>query len=232
MKVLKLGSYIIPAYAGMVLAEQGHTVVKWVGQRPDPVQELAAGGDDLWAWINHGKTVVARHASDVAGLPPGHVDIVIDNIRAATWQRWGIDPAVEAERLGVTWVSMRADEGERSFDVIAQARAWGDHLGLLPAYLGDTAGGLWMAFKALAAPRGHHVLYQATCLAKLVEGELVVPVARDGRGSPWDEPGTYGPDDSGAARVHYRGHTVREPLRDDEWRWHHLVHDEDGRYAV
>ena len=235
MRVLELGSYIIPAYAGMVLAEQGCAVTKWTGERPDPIQTLDHGGDALWDWINHGKTVYPRHADRVYDLAPGDFDLVIDNIRASTWARWHIDPAEEAQRLGVTWVSMRADVGERSFDVIAQARAWGDSLGLIPAYLGDTAGGLWLAFKALAAdathPGRHHVIHQAAALAKLVEGELVVPGGDRSNGSPWDAPGTYGPDEDGNARVVYRGETLVEQLRDDAWRREHL-HNVAGRFTV
>lgn len=235
MRVLELGSYIIPAYAGMILAEQGADVYKWLGERPDPVQTLDRGGDDLWAWINAGKTLLRRDAREVKSLRPGDFDVVIDNIRASTWQRWGIDPAEQSPRLGVTWVSMRADVGERSFDVIAQARAWGDSLGLIPAYLGDTAGGLWLAFKALAAhatsPGGHRVVYQAAALAKLVEGELVAPGGDRSQGSPWDAAGTYGPDENGNARVVYRGETLLEPPRDDAWRLQNLRHSA-GRFTI
>src|SRR5690606_9893180 len=132
----------------------------------------------------HGKTIAARHASSVVHLARGDVDIVLDNYRAAAWARWGIDPAVLAVELGVVWVSLRADDDGRSFDAVAQARAWGDKA-TVPFYIGDTAAGLWVAFKALAAPVGHHVVRQATCLAKLVEGELVAPHR------PWDGPGEY-----------------------------------------
>lgn len=235
MRVLELGSYIIPAYAGMILAEQGHQVVKWTSERPDPVVTLDHGGLDLWAWINHGKTVRTEHATHVMDIPEGTFDIVVDNIRASTWLRWGVDPDAQAQRMGTTWVSMRADVGERSFDVIAQARAWGDSLGLIPAYLGDTAGGLWLAFKALSAhamnPGRHHVIYQAATLAKLVEGELVAPGGDRSNGSPWDAPGTYGPDEDGNARVVYRGETLLEPPRDDAWRLQNLRHSA-GRFTV
>ena len=234
MIVLELGSYVVPAYAGMLLAEQGHRVVKWTNPaRPDPVLGLRHG-EQLWAWLNAGKTLIDRHARDVAELPAGTADAVIDNIRAEAWTAWGVDPAEQARRLGVPWVSMRDDFDGRSFDAIAQARAWGDHLGWQPAYLGDTTGGLWLAFKLLAHRHrpGHHVLRQAGCLAKLVEGELVVPVDRDGKSTPWDEPGTYGPDPTGAGvQVLYRGELVREPYRDAAWRWRHLAHA-GGRFRV
>lgn len=227
MRVLELGSYVAPAYAGMVLAEQGHDVTKWT--LADPIHDLKRG-DELWEWINHGKTLHAVHAQTVRRLAPGQFDIVIDNVRAETWERWGVDPAEEAERLGVTWVSLRADDDGRSFDVIAQARAWGD-IGHLPFYIGDTAAGLWLAFKALAAEPGHHVIRQAACLAKLVEGELVVPADRDGS-IPWDDPADYRFDaERGEAVVQFKGETIVEPARGAEWRAANLRH-EAGRFVI
>lgn len=231
-RVLELGSYIVPAYAGMLLAEQGYQVVKWLADRPDPVLGLDRG-DELWAWLNAGKTIVVRHAESVTSIEPGEYDIILDNIRAVTWLRWGVDLAVEADRLQVRWISMRDDltPDGRSFDAVAQARAWGDHIGYLPIYIGDTAGGLWLAFKALAAPPGHHVVYQAAALAKLVEGELVVSANRIGRDAPpWDEPGTYGRDGSSVS-VLYRGERIVEPFRDDKWRLECLRH-RDGRLTI
>lgn len=227
MRVLELGSYVAPAYAGMVLAEQGHDVEKWT--LADPIHDLKRG-DELWQWINHGKMLRKIHAQMVSLLPAGEFDVVIDNVRAETWQHWGVDPAVEATRLGVTWVSLRADDDGRSFDVIAQARAWGD-LGYVPFYLGDTAAGLWLAFKALAAPVGHHVIRQAACLAKLIEGELVVPVERDGS-IPWDDPAAYRFDaERREAVVQFKGQTIVEPARGADWRAANLRH-EGGRFII
>jgi hypothetical protein len=229
MRVLECGTYIVPAYAGMLLAEQGHQVTKWTASRPDPIEGLHRGAE-LWAWINHGKELHERHARHIASAL-WEFDAVIDNIRADTWARWHVNPAQLAEEAGVRWVSMRDDFDGRSFDAIAQARAWGDHLGYLPAYLGDTTGGLWLAYKLLAAPPGHHVLRQAACLAKLVEGELAVTEDRTGRTEPpWDKPGTYGADGEGT-RVLYRGEEVREPFRDNRWRRENL-HHRAGRFVI
>lgn len=235
MRALELGSYVSVAYAGMVLAEQGHEVIKWTAERPDPILGLHRGAE-LWDWINHGKKLATRHASQVVHLTspmivPKLFDVVLDNIRASTWESWGVDPAVEAKRLDVTWVSLRDDFDGRSFDAYAQARAWGDHVGYIPTYIGDTTAGLWMAFKALAAPSGHHVLRQAACLAKLVEGEGVVTAERDGVAPPWDEPGTYGPAQDGVGVI-FREEAHVEPFRDEQWRRDNLRHDGTGRYVV
>ncbi|WP_129783986.1 CoA transferase [Promicromonospora panici] len=235
MRVLELGSYVLPAYAGMVLAEQGALVTKWTHPegRPDPVQSLRRG-DELWAWINHAKHLEPRHAREAAALAPGSFDIVIDNVRAEAWKRWNVDPAFEADRLGVAWVSMRDEFDGRSFDAVTQARALMEHVPYLPIYIGDTSGGLWMAFKALAMTAtstvGHRVLRQSSCLAKLVEGELVVTEPRDDA-PPWDEPGTYGAAADGT-RVVYRGEEVIEPVRDTEWKLRHLNHDGTGRIRI
>lgn len=228
LRVLELGSYLAPAYAGMILAEQGHEVHKWT-HGVDPVLELEHG-ERLWSWLNAPKHVVQElHATAVLALERGTVDIVVDNVRASSWERWGMSPAEQAVRLGCTWVSLRADDDGRSFDVIAQARAWGEH-GVLPFYLGDTAAGLWLAFKALAAPHGHHVIRQAAALAKLVEGELVVP--RPAGRYPYDDPHAYGYDDERReAFVSYRGQTYVEPARDAAWRRANLA-NLAGRFVV
>jgi hypothetical protein len=59
MRILELGNYVVPAYAGMILAEQGHAVTKWTNGR-DPILSLNRG-DELWRWINHGKRTEDRH---------------------------------------------------------------------------------------------------------------------------------------------------------------------------
>lgn len=244
MRVLELGSYVAPAYAGMILAEQGHEVVKWVKPDADPILGLR-DGDALWEWINHGKRVVDMDARLVAAGAE-EFDVVIDNIRADTWARWGVDPEHVATSLGLPWVSLRDDFDGRGFDAVAQARAWGDHVGYVPTYIGDTSAGLWLAFKALSMAQqgetGHRVLHQGACLAKLIEGEGVVtpsrPRSRANRWTPpWDEPGTYGRE-TGASYwepgtvVQFKGETIREPFRDEAWRRAHLRHDGSGRYVI
>ncbi len=236
IKVLELGSYILPAYAGMVLAEQGYEVTKWTNPAgdTDPVQGLHRGGE-LWEWINFRKSLQQRHVRDVTALHAGDVDLVVDNIRSAAWDRWDIDPALEAKRLGVPWVSMRDEFDGRSFDAVAQARALMEHGDYQPYYIGDTSGGLWLAYKAIVLVQqgavGHHILRQSSCLAKLVEGELVVAAPRANGHSAWDVPGTYGSDGEGV-KVLYRGEPVVEPTRDHAWKMANLHHDGTGRIII
>lgn len=236
-RVLELGSYLVPAYAGQILAEQGVQVVKWWTGR-DPILRLRNGGD-LWGLLNEQKTLVVRDVRDgIDGL--GGFDAVLDNIRPETWRRWGIDPGEVAVDLGVLWVSMRSDVPGCSFDAVAQARSWMGHgIPWVPAYVGDTAGGLWLAFKLLAMRSagllGHHAVYQASCLAKLLDGELRHPAVRIGPDgaprTPWDVD-AYGATVDGGAVVEFRGELISEPVRDLAWQREHLRHDGTGRIIV
>jgi crotonobetainyl-CoA:carnitine CoA-transferase CaiB-like acyl-CoA transferase len=220
----------------MLLAEQGCRVTKWSDGR-DPILGLNRG-EELWAWVNHGKVVVDEHPGVLAGewFAPGRgPDIVLDNFRPETLKRWHLDPAALAARHGLVWVSMRSEAGDRSFDLLAQARSWmGEGAPWVPFWAGDTVGGLWMAFKALAmhsAGRpGHYVLGQASCMQKLVEGELVLEAERAPGGPvPWEtEPYRF---EAGEAVVQYKGTTYREPVRDRAWKLANLWHD-GGRIRV
>jgi hypothetical protein len=232
-RVLELGSYIVPSYAGMLLAEQGFQVVKWTDGR-DPILSLRSG-PDLWTWVNYGKTVKHVHPGTlVHSWPDWRPDIVLDNIRPATLEKWGLDPDALAKEHGVIWVSMRDELGERSFDLLAQARSWMEYAPWVPFWAGDTAGGLWLAFKALAARAqgevGHHVLGQASCLQKLVEGELVVDRPPGPRGRvPWEtEPYHF---DGTHAVVQFKGAIYQEPVRNRDWKMAHLWH-ENGRIRI
>ena len=68
LRVLELGNYVVPAYAGMILAEQGAEVQKWTNGK-DPILGCRSGAD-LWAWINHGKTLLDRPVASLPGDPP------------------------------------------------------------------------------------------------------------------------------------------------------------------
>ena len=216
--ILELGNYVVPAYAGMLLAEQGHEVIKLVNGR-DPIQGLRHG-DQLWSWINHGKRLVEAHPAEWLSDPDwlhGY-DVVLDNFQPATLAKWGIDPAALAKRFDLVWVSMRSELPGRSFDLIAQARSILEFSPWVPFWLGDTAGGLWLAFKALAAlnetQSGHHVLGQASVLQKLVEGELVIDVPRTSAAIPWETEPYHFDETTREAVVEYKGTTTREPVRD------------------
>lgn len=227
MKILELGSYVAPAYAGMLLAEQNNSVTKWVWGL-DPIQNLKKG-DELWEWINYGKIIVRKHASLVKDLKKGEFDAVIDNFTPSFLHRCGIDPHVESDRLQVPWVSLRSEIGDRSFDIIAQARSILEFSPWIPFYVGDTSAGLWMAFKILSSPVGHHLLGQASCLQKLVEGELVIDIERNASSIPWDSEAYYF--NGIESIVSHKGQIYSEPVRDREWKLANLWH-QDGRIQI
>jgi hypothetical protein len=232
MRILELGNYIIPAYAGMILAEQGHEIVKLVHPvKPDPIQALRHG-NDLWDWINEGKRIEKGLLPESLSLKG--FDAVIENIRASTWQRWGCRPVSLAIERNVRWIGVRDELGGRSFDVIAQARAFGDFADRVPFYIGDTAVGLWAAFKLLSSGEpGFSPIYQSSALFKLVEGEMVVTTnAKRKRIAAskdfWDD--NYGML-ADSAELIYRGESISEPIRNHDWRWEHL-HHMNGRIII
>ena len=75
------------------------------------------------------------------------------------------------------------------------------------------------------------LLGQASCLQKLVEGELCVdrPEPLPGNVVPWD-PDPYRMC-NGAAVVEYKGDRMEEPIRSREWRLANLWH-EKGRMRI
>lgn len=230
MKVIELGNYIAPAYAGMLLAEQGHMIEKWLGPAPDPIQGLIRGAE-LWQWINARKTLVRRDAALISTYHY-YAEVVIDNFTPAALNRWGINPAELAKRYNVRWISIRDELGERSFDIIAQARSVLEFSPYSPSYLGDTAAGLFAAFKAVcSAQAGHYVLGHASCLQKLVEGELMVSVDRNQQRVPWDREQYDFDPNTRVATVEYRGEIIIEPVRDHAWKRTHLFH-KDGRIII
>ena len=229
MRVLELGNYVVPAYAGMILAEQGHQVTKWTNGK-DPILGLNHG-QALWQWINHRKTIENIHPQVLPDYwPEWRPDIVLDNFLPETLAKWEVDPRELALAYRVRWVSMRSDTGGRSFDIIAQARSWMEYAPWVPFWAGDTIGGLWLAFKALAdSASGHFILEQGGCLQKLVEGELMIDVPRIMGQIPWEnEPYRF---EDGHAVVQYKGETFKEPVRDRAWKLKNLRH-KDGRIII
>jgi len=232
IKVLELGNFIVPAYAGMILAEQGLNVTKWVNGK-DPIL-TCRNGKNLWSWVNEGKTLQNKDAALVC-KEAGDYDIIIDNFRPSTLEKLKIEPVKIARNFGVVWVSMRSEIGEISFDLIAQARSTAKDFGHIPFWLGDTSGGLWVAFKALSmflqGKHGHYTLGQSSCLAKLVEGEMVVkrPTPIPGNVVPWD-PDPYRMNDENAL-VEYKGKTIIEPIRSKRWKKANLWHN-NGRFKI
>jgi hypothetical protein len=236
--VLEMGNYISVAYAGMLLAEQGYDVYKVIHPtKKDPILQLRHG-KELWDWINHGKKfIIAELPNGLPFLTAVKPDIVIENVRQATWQgRWCNIMAELCLHFDPRWVGLRDELGDKSFDVIAQARAFLNFSPRAAFYLGDTAAGLWMAFKASCSNEGGmFMLHQASILHKLVEGEMVVKANRTRGHLPstktfWDKE-IFGANDR-VAFAEYKGEIISEPIRDHKWRWANLKHDGKGRIII
>lgn len=225
-KILELGNYIAPAYAGMILAEQKYYVEKWTNNR-DPILDLQYG-QQLWQWINYKKNIVCQDVKNNIGKIE-QFDIVIDNFRPSTLQKWNIDPVAIASQHNITWVSLRSEIGEISFDLLAQCRSWLEYCEWIPFYVGDTNAGLWLAFKALAASCGHYKIGHASCLQKLVEGELILTPVRNKKSNPWDTE-SYKLINN-RAYIDYKGKRITETIKTHKWKIKHLWHN-DGRIVI
>ncbi len=233
MRVLELGNYVSVAYAGMILAEQGCEVTKWHTGK-DPILGLRQG-DELWEWINAGKQMEEKNILSLLDLHPlDYPDIVLDNFRPQTLEKWDVDPAQLADEMQCVWVSLRSEVGEVSFDMLAQCRSWLEYGPYLPFYIGDTAAGLWLAFKSLAVYGkrriGHFCVGQSSCMQKLVEGELLLAPEREGR-TPWDSEDYYFDEQAREGVVSFKGRMYREPVRNHAWKRQHLWHDH-GRIRI
>lgn len=221
MKVLEVCRYIAPAYAGMVLAEQGVQVDKWV-MTDEPILTLKHG-EQLWEWINHGKNlspIAGRKIEDARGY-----DAILTNLRPVN-----VNDVAQKTRAAV--IKLTPVGCDRSFDVVAQMQAWGDFAPWVPFYLGDTVAGLWMAFKAMTAKPGMGCEIQhPAALSKLVELEL--SPLNDRRLStevPWESTEHYAVQ-NGQAVVNYNGEIITEKARNSAWRWQNLRHA-NGRILI
>jgi hypothetical protein len=219
LRVLEIGLGLPVAYAGMVLAEQGVGVERWLSPKmDDPLQT-----DELvWWWAMHGKELVSCHARMVATLQPRSVDAVIDNLRPATWAGWEIDREAIARRLGIPWVSLEDDLGYRSTGAIALARSWLEKGNTVPPELAETAAGLWMAFKTLASRTrpGLHRLGHGSVMQKLVPAEMLL--GKPGRVRSVLDPWMIREGQIAGAQSEWRGERLFEMTRDLEWKRSHL----------
>jgi len=228
MKVLEIGRGLAVAYAGQVLAEQKHKVVKWWRPDAEPMRAWRHGSA-LIEWLNADKVLVDRGEETVTTLQAGDLDVVLDSVPASVWEARKVNRALLAGRWGVVWVALEGPDGQEPNDAVAQAQATMAVGPYVPWHLGDTALGLWAAFAALqgrvAQVYGLRRVHQPTALAKLVEGELGVRRPPMGAGPPWAVE-TYGPwnEDGQVVGTEWEGdgEVMREPTRDRDWQRAHL----------
>lgn len=173
IRVLELGNYIAAPTAGRLLADFGADVVKV--ERPGRGDELRGwrlhGGDTsmLYRTINRNKRSIVMdlrseegHRTIVSMLP--HVDVLIENFRPGTLEKWGLGPDVlnaANPRLVLVRISAFGQTGPMSprpgFAAVAEAYGGFRELVGEPdrapvrvgVSIGDTIAGLYGAFGAV-----------------------------------------------------------------------------------
>jgi len=127
LRVLDLGTRIAAPFCAGLLGEQGAEVVKV--EQPgtgDPLRQLGPFVDGpegpyslYWAVEGRGRKSVtidlrtARGQELFRGLA-GHADVVCENFRPGTLERWGIDPTRLPDRLVTVRISVFGQDGPRS----------------------------------------------------------------------------------------------------------------------
>ncbi|RLB66801.1 MAG: hypothetical protein DRH08_05275 [Deltaproteobacteria bacterium] len=214
MRILELGKYISVAYAGMLLAEQEHNVIKVVANY-EPILELN-NGKEMNEWLSHKKTLIKRDDRSIDNLINTYrPDIVIENIST-------LDPEQHNKHVK-RWVKIvSSGDTDKSFDAFAQAQIFGSFDFYAPFYIGDTVAGLFAAFLATSGSEKLHIVGQAEALQKIIEGELIVDKPIDGWDKTIYELGKKG------AQVEYRGEIHTQSIWDKQDKLDNLNH-KDGR---
>ena len=180
VRVIELGTFISGPFAATLLADFGADVVKLeLPGEGDPMRTLGAyppGGECSYWWRNMGRNkksvaldVRSAEGRDLLGELVRTADILIENFRPGTLERWGITPAWLSERradLIVVRISGFGQDGPwrdvPGFDRSAQAFSGLVHVtgepGSPPQQAGlplcDFTAGLWAAFGAAIAMLG------------------------------------------------------------------------------
>ena len=176
IKVVEVGSFIAGPFCGQMLADLGAEVIKIeppkAGDTMRQWGRAAANGHPLW-WSVIGRnklcmTLDLRLAEgrDIARALIGQADVLVENFRPGTLERWGLDPeAIRAEypSLVVARVSGYGQTGpyrdRPGFAAAAEAAAGLRHLTGYPDRLptrtgisiGDSLAGLYATLGVLAA---------------------------------------------------------------------------------
>ena len=180
VRVIELGTFISGPFAATLLADFGADVVKLeLPGEGDPMRTLGAyppGGDSSYWWRNMGRNkrsvaldVRTAEGRELLGRLVESADILIENFRPGTLERWGITPAWLKERradLVVVRISGFGQDGPwrdvPGFDRSAQAFSGLVHVTGEPDSPPQQAGlpvcdftaGLWAAFGAAIAMLG------------------------------------------------------------------------------
>jgi len=198
LKVLELGSMLAGPFVGSLLGDFGARVLKVEKPgKPDALREWPPHKQDVPLWWKtmarnkHAITLdISRiEARDIALRLIGESDIVIENFRPGTLERWGLSPAELRERFPrVIWVRVSGwgqdgpKSGEGGYATIAEAfsglssfTGHPDKGPMVSAFpLGDYLAGVFGAFGALAAL--HH--REKTGRGQIIDVALYEPILR------------------------------------------------------
>lgn len=215
IRVLELGSMLAGPFVGSLLGDFGAQVIKVEKPgKPDALREWPPLKDEVPLWWKsmarnkHAVTLdISRpEARDVALKLIGGSDIVIENFRPGTMERWGLSPhELREEFPHIIWVRVSGwgQTGPKSLEggyaTIAEAfsglssfTGYPDKGPMVSAFpMGDYLAGVFGAFGALAAlhnrtktGRGQIIdvaLYEP--ILRIIES-LVVRYDQTGRGKP------------------------------------------------
>lgn len=215
IKVLELGSMLAGPFVGSLLGDFGARVVKVEKPgKPDALREWPPHKSDIPLWWKtmarnkHAVTLdISRpEAREIALRLIGESDIVIENFRPGTMERWGLSPTeLRAMFPRVIWVRVsgwgqdgpKSQEGgyatiAEAFSGLSSFTGHPDKGPMVSAFpLGDYLAGVFGAFGALAAlhqrektGKGQVVdvaLYEP--ILRIIES-LVVRYDQTGRGKP------------------------------------------------
>ena len=175
LKVLELGSMLAGPFVGSMLADFGAEVVKVEKPgKPDALREWPPHKDGVALWWKtmarnkHTITLdISRpEARELALRLIGESDIVIENFRPGTLERWGFDPAELSQRFPrIVWVRVSGwgqtgpnrEQGgyatiAEAFSGLASFTGHADKGPTVSAFpMGDYLAGVFGAFGALAA---------------------------------------------------------------------------------
>jgi succinyl-CoA--D-citramalate CoA-transferase len=177
IKVLELGSMLAGPFLGALLADFGAEVIKLEKPgKPDPLREWPPHKGEVplwWKTMARNKRLatldISRpEARELALQLIGRSDVVIENFRPATLERWGLAPAqLETEFPRVVWARVSGYgqtgpfSGQGGFATIAECFAglaaitgFPDRGPMVSAFpLGDYLAGTFGAYGVMAALR-------------------------------------------------------------------------------